>query len=191
MSDAPKVNGTLTDLAELLGISKERVSAGVRSGKLPKTAVRDSATGRYVGVTNLVDAAVEWRRNTDLAKVPPPQYKELPSPPELADVSDLDMGDEDEGGITLANASAQERLWTAKKKRLEYLQVAGKLVPAADVEREVTDMIVACKTRLLAVPSRAKQALPHLTLDDLAMLESVVREALEELARAPKTEKTP
>ena len=45
----------------------------------------------------------------------------------------------------------------------------------------LVDQVVTCRTRLLGIPSKAKQQLPHLSLSDLEVLEALVREALEGL----------
>jgi phage terminase Nu1 subunit (DNA packaging protein) len=50
----------------------------------------------------------------------------------------------------------------------------------------LVSVFTACKTRLLAIPSRARQALPHLVAADLGVLEALIREALEDLVEAKK-----
>lgn len=197
MSDSIRVGGSLAQLAKLLNVNRDAVSKAARGGRLPRTGVKDPASGRFLGVTDLVAAAEEYRANTDLTKAPPArQAAELardlalvaPDPDRAAVFDALGVDVDEEGGITLSNAAAQDKLWAAKKKQLEYLEAARELVPAADVERAVVDMITSCKTRLLAIPSRAKQALPHLTLNDLAVIEALVRETLEDLAEPSRAE---
>ncbi|WP_216903182.1 hypothetical protein [Synechococcus sp. CCY 9618] len=58
----------------------------------------------------------------------------------------------------------------------------GELIPRAAAVATMARVVTISRTRLLGVPSRLRSRLPHLTLDDLAVLEELQREALEELA---------
>lgn len=80
----------------------------------------------------------------------------------------------------------EENLRAARAKReAEELALAarrGELVPAAEIEAALAEEYTAVRTKLLALPTRAKQRLTHLTTADVAVLEDLVREALGELA---------
>lgn len=65
---------------------------------------------------------------------------------------------------------------------LALAQAKGELVPAADVRAAVVEKFTVVRTKLLALPSRAKQQLPHLSVADVAAIDALVRESLEELA---------
>jgi hypothetical protein len=80
--------------------------------------------------------------------------------------------------------TGQQRLTSAKADlaELELAKAAGLLVVARDVKQRLVAEFTECKTKLLAIPSRARQQLPHLTNADVAALEKLVREALENLA---------
>jgi phage terminase Nu1 subunit (DNA packaging protein) len=54
-------------------------------------------------------------------------------------------------------------------------------VSSSEVKLRWSAHVVAARTKLLGLPSRAKQRLPHLTPADLATLDRLIREALEEL----------
>jgi phage terminase Nu1 subunit (DNA packaging protein) len=43
------------------------------------------------------------------------------------------------------------------------------------------------RTKILGVPSRAKQQIPHLTPDEIELIRDLLREALEELAAGEVT----
>jgi hypothetical protein len=58
----------------------------------------------------------------------------------------------------------------------------GLLLHREDVERAQATALAISKTRLLGVPSTAKQRIPHLSLDEVEILTTLIREALEELA---------
>lgn len=71
-----------------------------------------------------------------------------------------------------ARAIAQERENEAK---------AGRLIDRDEAERRETARIKIAQTKLLGIPSRARQRIPHLTAADTLVLEELIREALEEL----------
>ena len=58
----------------------------------------------------------------------------------------------------------------------------GLLLHREDVERAQATALAISKTRLLGVPSTAKQRIPHLSLEEVEILTTLIREALEELA---------
>lgn len=84
--------------------------------------------------------------------------------------------------VTEDEASAELKHWQSQLAELKYREQAGELVNIHKARGRVTGYLTSCKTRLLAIPSRAKQALPHLTIADLEALEGLIREALEALA---------
>ena len=65
---------------------------------------------------------------------------------------------------------------------LDLARRRGELVPLEDVRADVFEAYSIVRTRLLGVPARAKQRLPHLGAGDVATLDELIREALEELA---------
>jgi len=70
----------------------------------------------------------------------------------------------------------------AKRETMALRQDEKKLLPREEVERAQAAAIAISKTRLLGVPSTAKQRIPHLSLDEVEILTALIREALEELA---------
>jgi hypothetical protein len=87
-----------------------------------------------------------------------------------------------EPDVSIAAASAAEKHWRSKKAELDYKKAAAELVDAKEITAAFTQLIVTSRTKLLGLPTKAKSRLPHLTLEDLAVLEEIVRESLEELA---------
>ena len=83
----------------------------------------------------------------------------------------------------LAQATQRERDARAALAELEYQRKMGELVPAREVETTWAALVVAARTTLLGLPTRAKQRLPHLMSTDLAELDKLVREVLGELAK--------
>ena len=56
-----------------------------------------------------------------------------------------------------------------------------------DVEQAWAAAVNITRTKLLGIPSVAKQRIPHLELEEVELLTSLIREALEELAAGEVT----
>ena len=166
--------------AKRRGVSAMAVSRAVRSGRL-KASVRD---GKIID-PDLADR--EWAANTDLTDAPSSVIEQSASWPgvDRPVAPPPPAGEESAGeGTPLHEANRIEKVWKAKTAELKYKQEAGELVPAAEVRGKLEDTFRTCRTKLLGIPSRARQVLPHLTVGDIAAIESMVREALEDLAGA-------
>lgn len=70
----------------------------------------------------------------------------------------------------------------AELLELDRQQKEGLLVKAADVEHEWVEVITRARTKLLGIPTKAKQRIPDLDTDAIGVLDDIVREALEDLA---------
>jgi phage terminase Nu1 subunit (DNA packaging protein) len=166
------------------GVSHVAVQRAVNSGRLRASVNED---GQIVD-PDLADR--EWDAATDLSKAPGyvrERAAARAAPAPAFDVvgvigPETDAPPSARAGMTLAEASAVEKVWKARQAELNYRQDAGELVPARDVDAKLQDVFRTCRTKLLGLPSRARQALPHLTVADLGTIENLVREALEELA---------
>ena len=58
----------------------------------------------------------------------------------------------------------------------------GTIHPPLLQEIRYATMVITAKTKLRGLPSRVKQRIPHLTLEELAIMAALIDEALEELA---------
>lgn len=160
MSDAPAPEYmSLRAYAKRRGCTPMAVSVAVKDGRLKFSVTRDATGAPKIKDPDLADR--EWQENTQHSKRPPKP------------------GERDE---ELDSAAKQGKLWDARTRELKFRAAAGELVPAVDVQREVEEAFVACKTHLLALPTRLRQQLPHLTVSDAEVIEACVREALEHLA---------
>ena len=65
---------------------------------------------------------------------------------------------------------------------LERKQKEGLLLPADQVQKVWANSVAIAKTKLLAVPSRLRQRIPHLSLEEIAIADELIRESLEEIA---------
>jgi phage terminase Nu1 subunit (DNA packaging protein) len=143
------------------GCSRQAVSHAWKAGRIQRSVVL--VDGRPT-IPDFAAADREWAANSDYTRQP-----------ERVDGEEPNEGE-------YAGAAAREKHWRAELAELQYKQRAGELVNAAEMAAAMTDAYTTVRTKLLGLPSKAKQRLPHLQLADLATLEEIVREALEELA---------
>ncbi|QQM31977.1 DNA packaging protein [Martelella lutilitoris] len=95
-------------------------------------------------------------------------------------------------GPTLFGEEKQKTSLTAERARLAKEQADAaeiknailrkELVHASDVEREWAAVLRKVRAGVLAVPSRVRQLLPHLTPHDVEVFDNELRRALEDLA---------
>jgi len=159
------------------GVSGPAVVAARAKGRLVE-CFKDGSGAVTPQIQNAVLADQEWERKTDLSRAPVAVRLRAAAAPGTGedDVPDL------------ADASAREKHWRAKLAELKFKEAAGEVVPAAGVRAELEGVFRSCRTRLLGIPSRARQLLPGLSVADVGVLEGLVREALEELASGAKGE---
>lgn len=183
---------SLRAYARRRGVSPEAVSRAIESGRL-----RASVT-RHTGVPKIADPELadrEWAANTDLSRAPDSVKAKAAAAPAASHLEPQPHGgalkrnealdpdeDAEDDEPTLADWSKEEKQWRAKTAELKYRERAGELVDAASVKAGFIDRITTARTRLLGIPSKAKQQLPHLTIADLEAIDGIVREALEALA---------
>lgn len=67
---------------------------------------------------------------------------------------------------------------------LKNAEKRRELVPAVEVEREWSALIRQARSGILAVPSRLRQLIPHLSADEVETIDAELRRALEELTHA-------
>ena len=65
---------------------------------------------------------------------------------------------------------------------LERAEKEAELVRAEDVSKKWAEVVAITRTKIMAVPSKAKQRIPEIPADAFVTLEEIVREALEDLA---------
>ena len=140
------------ELGRLLGLSAEKVYDLARRGIVVKTA-----PGRY-DVAGSVKAycahlrAVAGRHGTEAA------------------------------GDALTGERARLAREQADGHALRNATLRGELVPAADVERRWSDILRRVRSSMLAVSSRVRHRLPHLTSHDGTAIDDEIRSALTELS---------
>lgn len=86
--------------------------------------------------------------------------------------------------LTLTGERARLAREQADAQALKNAVLRGEFVPASEVARAWSEMLRAVRSRLLAVPSRVRHAIPGLTIGEVDRIDREVRTALEELGNA-------
>lgn len=175
--------------AKRRGVSRMSVSTAIASGRLVKSVVR---VGPH-NVPKICDpdlADREWEANTDPVKRvaaagnDPSAWVARPAvhdaPEGVAEQPDESEVRRAESMPEVATSTARAKHWDAELKELKFKESAGQLVPAADVEREWAALLSSVRGHLLGLPSRLKQSIPSLTLQDVELITQLVRDALDE-----------
>lgn len=158
---------TLTDYAKRRGVSIMAVSRAAKRGRL-RDCVERNESGRVTGITDPELADKEWDANSD--------YTDAPQRLEAQ------VNADGAPATTLAEAALAGKFWQAKLAELKFREAAAELVPAKDVETKLVNVFAQCRTKLLGIPSRMRQRDPSLSATQFTLFESLIREALEDLA---------
>jgi hypothetical protein len=109
-----------------------------------------------------------------------------PSRPPVTDLADDDLDAEpDIDDDKVPNFNDERALHEREKRliaRMERKKEANKLLPREEVGQAWDAAVNITRTVMLGVPSKAKQRIPHLTPDEVAVLMDLIREALSGLA---------
>ena len=70
----------------------------------------------------------------------------------------------------------------AELLELERAEKEGELVRADEVAKKWGEVVAIARTKVMGIPSKAKQRIPEIPADAFVALEEIVREALEDLA---------
>lgn len=192
----------LREFGRQVGVSGEAIRKAIKTGRIPAHLVGEKAlsSGRKVPIIADVDSA----RAAFLGNTDPTQRREgarvgagkkaanaeARGDHEAAERHRRELQDEEPSALAdeeLPSIAASRQIseaYKAKMARLEYEQEAGKLVDAEEFRAKFAEMVVSARTRLLGVPSKAKGRIPHLTVDEIGVLDELIREALEEVASA-------
>lgn len=172
MNDADNLM-SLAAYAKRRGVSSVAVSKAVSTGRLADSVVRDARGAPKIADPELADR--EWEENTR-------PRADKPSATLAPPAGALDVPDYMESRARREAAAARREAAQAEMAELDLKERRGELIAVADVRAEVEARYERVRTRVLGVPSQAAQLLPHLAGEMVPVLESEIREALEELA---------
>ncbi|MEI6032456.1 MAG: hypothetical protein WCQ20_15030 [Synechococcaceae cyanobacterium ELA739] len=133
---------------------------------------RDALEQRWAAITRTrTDSPQPLRPAAERTK---PQPKQPPLPPPRAP--------EPEELPAYNDSRARSEYEKANLLELQRKTQEGLLLRREDVELAWGGAVNITRTRLLGVPSTAKQRIPHLEIEEVELLTTLIREALDELA---------
>jgi phage terminase Nu1 subunit (DNA packaging protein) len=172
------------------GCSLNAVQTAIRAGRLQESVTRNDRGQPKIANPELADR--EWEATTDYSKAPGAVKAAAAARAQGHTVSERGQtpngrsrvpdGVAVPSELSLAEESAREKFWRAHLAELEFRRRSGELVDATQMQARIADVFTRVRTRLLGLPTRAKQQIPHLEIADVNLLDSLVREALEALA---------
>jgi len=132
---------------------------------------RDNLEQRWAAITRTrTDSPNPLRPAAERTK---PQPKQPPPPPRAPEPEELPAYND---------SRARSEYEKANLLELQRKTQEGLLLRREDVELAWGGAVNITRTRLLGVPSTAKQRIPHLEIEEVELLTTLIREALDELA---------
>ncbi len=105
-------------------------------------------------------------------------------PAPLADRETQETVDQAE---TFNAARRRKEVALASLREAELQRLQGRYALVSEVEFAIAQEVTRCKSHLLAIPTRLREAAPHLTPADIQTVEEVIRQALVDLANGVAT----
>lgn len=183
---------TLTAYAARRGVSPKAVSKAVAVGRLSASVTRDQHGSPKIADPDLADR--EWEANTR-ARV---EYAAPQAPADAGPDTERKPAPSTGPSRELAEYYAHRSTREAEAARRERLQAdlaeltlaerRGEMIPVAQARRDVMERYSTVKTRLLGLPRRLAQQLPHLAAEVVPVVDALLREALEDLASGGRAE---
>lgn len=163
--------------------TRQNLEQLVRNGRLPQSTVSDRPI--RVSAEQLVAeylATVDARQSNATTSPPKPR---APRQPRMQQQQPLLGASTSPDQMPEYNDSrARSEFEKANLLELERKTKEGLLLRREDVERSQAEVTTIVKTKFLGVPTRARQRIPHLTLDEIEILTQLVRETLQEITDA-------
>lgn len=177
---------TRAEAARALGVTSEAVYAAIRQGRLSTTTSKD---GRVM--VNSDTMREEWAKNTQkrIGRGPkPPGTPPKPLRPREERVNQGRISRTIESIPEYEESRARTEHLKAELLELERKQKEALLVPAAEIEAKWVEIVTQARTKVLGIPTKAKQRIPDLDADAMAALDDIVRETLEDLSETANYE---
>jgi hypothetical protein len=163
-------------------VTSEAVYAAVKQGRLSTITAKD---GRVM--VNSETMRDEWSKNTQkrIGRGPkPPASEPKPLRPREERVPSGRISRTVESIPEYEESRARTEHLKAELLELERKQKESLLVPAAEIEAKWVEIVTQARTKMLGIPTKAKQRIPDLDTDAMGVLEDIVRETLEDLSSA-------
>lgn len=169
---------SIRDAADILGLkSRGSIYRKVKSGELPTVG---GPNGPMVERTGLEELWSGITRTKSDSPQPPRPRASGGNQPKASPDSPVELPAYNE-------SRARSEYEKANLLELERKTKEGLLLRREDVELAWGSAVNITRTRLLGVPSTAKQRIPHLEIEEVELLTTLIREALDELAAGEVT----
>lgn len=143
------------EFAKHLKVTKQRVNDGIKSGLLKSSIVKvTKKSGRHFYEIDLERGLKEWADNIDPAKQRDTEKQ--------METKALEGGGEGQQSH-YQRAKAVKEHYGAQLARLQYEELAGKLVNAAQVKAEAFKTARNVRDTLMGLPERVSAELAHMT----------------------------
>ena len=152
------------EAARALNISPQAINQAINEGRIQ---TKKAANGREMIE---LDGLRERYAATTQRKITGATIKDSPKGRKHEEVPDYN------------ESRARTEFLKAELLELERAEKEARLVDASDVAKKWGELIAIARTKILGVPSKAKQRIPDFPQDAFVILEDIVREALEDLA---------
>lgn len=171
---------SLRAYARRRGVSPEAVSKAIMSGRLRACVVQVNGQPK-IGDAEIADR--EWEANTQ------PRI-DYPPPTAVRQGADDEEREGLPPGVPPYDISRAVREFHAARREGALADVAeierdekrDELVPVDEARAYMIEKFTIVKTKILGVPSAVGQKLPHLALEVMPVVDSLLRSVLEELA---------
>jgi hypothetical protein len=186
-----KVSGSFAEYAKHRGVSKAAVSkTRKKEWFAPAVAVRDGK--EYIADFALADRL--WEHHADPTRASAEAKERMSrivrsSPPSDEPPAAEDAGEAGEGGeapelslaMSYTDAAKADKYWSAMKKKQDFELTAKLLVSAKDAGDAAVALVVLSRTKMLGIPSKLKALIPELSHGQLATIDRLIRESMQEL----------
>ena len=157
---------TRSQAAKEMGVTVQAVYGAIKEGRL--TPITDEKGKIWINSDTLMN---EWTKNTQFMRVKSPSYRPKPIK-------------ETESFPDYNESKARTEHLKAEMMEIEKKKLESELVNVQEIEDAWVNIVTVVRTKLLGIPTKAKQRLPDLDTTAIACIDDIIREALEELATA-------
>lgn len=162
-----------TEAALALNVSRQSIYNAIKEGRL---SVEKDSDG--VDKINSKTMREEWasKTQTRINVGPTREKRKRATKPRMAKTEES-IPDYDE-------SRARTEHLKAELLELDRKQKEGVLVKAEEVELKWVEIVTLARTKILGIPTKAKQRIPDLDTEAVTVLEDIVRETLEDLSES-------
>ena len=161
---------TRKEAAEQLGVTLQSVYMSIKRGKL--TAMEDAKGNILINSDTMWDELRKKSAGQRMNRIDATNKKVKKTRNSITDES-IPEYEESRARTEHLKAELLELERKAKEKDL---------VPMSEVQTTWENIVATARTKLLGVPTKAKQRIPDLDTNAMSHLDDIIREALEELA---------